>query len=134
MAELRKRDRRLGPVELRIRTIFILVAACVGTGLLRPQAFAETEAQRVEARLMAPPVIDSEPKFTAKMLVPPGQLYDPLFVFMHNGATWLTDDGGEVDGTGSRIVSVDGKGKVRVIVPYTTTVPMIAGGFAPPGF
>jgi hypothetical protein len=66
--------------------------------------------------------------------VPPGDLYDPLFMFMHDGALWLTDDGGEVDGTGSRIMSVDAEGKVSVIVPYTSTVPMIAGGFAPPGF
>jgi hypothetical protein len=79
-------------------------------------------------------VIKTEPGFTAKILVPPGQLYDPLFVFMHNGAAWLTDDGGEVDGTGSRIVSVNAKGEVTVIVPYTVTVPMIAGGFAPSSF
>src|SRR5208283_3356186 len=97
-------------------------------------ALAETEAQRVVNRLLAPPEIKTAPGFTAKVLVPPGELYDPLFMFPHDGAVWLTDDGGEADGTGSRIVSVDSKGKVSVIVPYTTTVPMIGGGIAPSGF
>ncbi|MGH6797244.1 MAG: hypothetical protein ACREDI_02530 [Roseiarcus sp.] len=102
------------------------------------QASAETEAQRVVARLLAPPVIKTAPGFSAEVLVPPGQLYDPLFAFPHDGAVWLTDDGGEAEGpagrTGSRVVSVDAHGHVSVIVPYTTTVPMIAGNFAPPGF
>ena len=122
-------------MESRIRKLLTLIPVCIAilAGLCM-HGFAETEAQKVEARLLAPPVIKTEPGFTAKILVPPGQLYDPLFVFMHNGATWLTDDGGEVDGTGSRIVSVNAKGKVTVIVPYTVTVPMIAGGFAPAGF
>jgi hypothetical protein len=112
----------------------VIAATLVMVACLSPQASAETEAQRVEARLLAPPVIRAEPGFTAKVLVPPGDLYDPLFMFMHDGAVWLTDDGGQVDGTGSRIVSVDSEGKVSVIVPYSSTVPMIAGGFAPPGF
>jgi hypothetical protein len=122
-------------MESRIRKFLTLIPVCIAilAGLCI-RGLAETEAQQVEARLLAPPVIKTEPGFRAKILVPPGQLYDPLFVFMHNGAAWLTDDGGEVDGTGSRIVSVNGKGKVTVIVPYTLTVPMIAGGFAPSGF
>src|SRR5271155_5104526 len=112
----------------------IIAAGLAIVACLRPRGAGETEAQRVEARLLAPPVIKAEPGFNAKILVAPGQLYDPLFAFQHNGAVWLTDDGGEVDGTGSRIVSVSPQGKVSVIVPYTTTVPMIGGGFAPPGF
>jgi len=122
-------------MESTIRKFLSLMPICIAVlaGLCM-QGLAETEAQQVEARLLAPPVIKTEPGFMAKILVSPGQLYDPLFVFMHNGAAWLTDDGGEVDGTGSRIVSVNAKGKVTVIVPYTVTVPMIAGGFAPPGF
>ena len=115
----------------RLSLISVCFAILFGLGF---NASAETEAQRVEANLLAPPVIKTAPGFKARILVPPGQLYDPLFVFMHEGAAWLTDDGGEVDGTGSRIVSVDDHGKVKVIVPYTTTVPMIAGGFAPAGF
>src|SRR5437899_448530 len=95
----------------------LAIVACLGL-----RASAETEAEQVEKRLLAAPDIKAEPGFTAKVLVPPGDLYDPLFMFMHDGAVWLTDDGGEVDGTGSRLVSVDAEGKVTVIVPYTSTV------------
>jgi hypothetical protein len=115
---------------LSVIAVTVATVACMNV-----RAWAETEAEQVEARLLAPPVIKTEPGFTAKLLVPPGQLYDPLFMFLpRNGSVWLTDDGGEVDGTGSRIVSVDPRGEVSVIVPETTTVPMIGGGFAPQGF
>jgi hypothetical protein len=95
---------------------------------------AQGELHRVLSRLMAPPRIKTEPGFSAKMLVPPGELYDPLFMIPHGGNVWLTDDGGEEDGTGSRIVSVDRLGKVSIIVGITTTVPLIGWGFAPPSF
>lgn len=101
---------------------------------LGPRARAETEAQRVVARLLAPPTIKTEPGFTAKILVPPGQLYDPLFPFIREDAVWLIDDGGEVDGTSGRLLAVSATGKITVIVPYTVSLPLIAGGFAPAGF
>jgi hypothetical protein len=41
------------------------------------------------------------------VLVPPGELYDPIFMILHGANVWLTDDGGVEDGIGSRIVSVD---------------------------
>jgi hypothetical protein len=59
-------------------------------------------------------VIKTEPGFTAKILVPPGQLYAP---FAHDGAVWFADGGGEEDGIGSRVMAVSPKGKVTVIVP-----------------
>jgi hypothetical protein len=40
----------------------------------------ETEAQRLIKKLLAPPKIQTEAGFTAKLLVPPGRLYDPLFM------------------------------------------------------
>ena len=96
--------------------------------------YAQSELHRELSRLMAPPHIKTEPGFSARVLVPPGQLYDPLFMIPHDGAVWLTDDGGEEGGTGSRIVAVDPRGKVSTIVGITTTVPLIGWGFAPPGF
>jgi hypothetical protein len=112
-----------------------LVALCLALlPGLGPRARAETEAQRVVARLLAPPTIKTEPGFTAKILVPPGQLYDPLFPFIREGAVWLIDDGGEADGTGGRLLAVSATGKITVIVPYTVSLPLIAGGFAPAGF
>jgi len=38
----------------------------------------ETEAQRLIKKLLAPPKIQTEAGFTAKLLVPPGQLYEAL--------------------------------------------------------
>src|SRR5689334_120467 len=110
---------------------FLTVLALLTWG---PNAFAQSELHRVLSRLMAPPHIKTEPGFSARVVVPPGELYDPLFMIPHRGTVWLTDDGGEADGTGSRIVSVDSRGKVSVIVGITTTVPLIGWGFAPPGF
>src|ERR1700722_19036262 len=89
----------------------VIAAGLAIVACLSPRVGAETEAQRVEAPLLAPPEIKTEAGFTAKVLVPPGELYDPLFIFMHDGAAWMTDDGGEVGSTGSRIVSVDAQGQ-----------------------
>lgn len=110
------------------------ILVCFQLLLTSPELSANTEAERVENLLLSPPNIKVEPGFAAKIIVPPGELYDPLFMFLHGSAVWLTDDGGESDGTGSRIVSVAADGRVAVVVPYTITVPMISGGFAPPGF
>ena len=55
----------------------------------------DTEAQRLIKKLLAPPKIQTEAGFTAKLLVPPGQLYDPLFMHPQGEAVWLNDDGGE---------------------------------------
>jgi hypothetical protein len=110
---------------------FLIVLAVIAWA---PVVFAQGELHRVLSRLMAPPHIKAEPGFNARVLVAPGELYDPLFMIPHDGKVWLTDDGGEEDGTGSRIVAVDRQGKVSVIVGITTTVPLIGWGFAPPGF
>ncbi|MGH7879493.1 MAG: hypothetical protein ACREQD_08360, partial [Candidatus Binataceae bacterium] len=58
----------------RLSVVAIALAIVAGMNL---QASAETEAQRVVARLLAPPVIKTAPGFSAEVLVPPGQLYDP---------------------------------------------------------
>jgi hypothetical protein len=122
-------------MKAKIRRILALLPLCIAIMAgLGPKAPAETEAQRVVGRLLAPPVIKTEPGFTAKILVPPGQLYDPLFPFIREGSVWLIDDGGEVDGTSGRLLSVSATGKIAVIVPYTVSLPLIAGGFARTGF
>ena len=41
---------------------------------------AEEELTQLLDRLLAAPHIDATEGFTAKVLVPPGQLYDPLFM------------------------------------------------------
>lgn len=67
----------------------------------------ETEAQRLIKKLLASPTIQTEAGFTGKLLVPPGQLYDPLFMRPQGTAVWLNDDGGEEKDKGSRLLSLD---------------------------
>jgi len=95
---------------------------------------AQPELRRVVALLMTPPTIKAAPGFTARLLVPPGQLYDPLFPFMHDGAVWLNDDGGEEGDRGSRILAVSPAGKVSVIVGLGKLLPVTGIDLAPPGF
>ncbi len=118
---------------LRLLTAFAFLSSA-------SQALGGDELDRVIGRLLAAPKIEAAPGFRATVLVPPGELYDPLFMIPRKGEVWLTDDGGEEEGpagerdTGSRIVAVDPRGKVSVVVGADHTVPMIAAAFAPPGF
>ena len=73
--------------------------------------------------------------FTSKVLVPPGQLYDPLVMHLHGDAVWLNDDGKEEGETGSRLLSIDRQGKVTVLVDANKMLPISAGfDIAPAGF
>jgi len=72
----------------------------------------ETEAERLIKRLLAPPKIQAAAGFTAKVLIPPGQLYDPLFMRPQGEAVWLNDDGGEENEKGSRLLSLNRQGKI----------------------
>jgi hypothetical protein len=116
----------------------LLCAALLG---FAAAAGAGEELERVLGRVLAPPHIETAKGFRARVLVPPGELYDPLFMLpQDDGSVWLTDDGGEEEGregretTGSRIVAVDESGRVRVIVGTEKTSPMIAPGIAPASF
>lgn len=86
-------------------------------------------------RLLAPPTIHGEAGFKAHLLVPPGQLYDPLFMIpRRNGMVWLNDDGGEEDESGSRILAVTREGKVSVVVGLGKLLPVTGVDLAPSGF
>ena len=63
------------------------------------------EAQVVIDTILAPPAIKPEDGFSAKMLIPPGELYDPLFMIPRAGAVWMNDDGRATDGHGSRVLA-----------------------------
>lgn len=97
-------------------------------------ALATEEAQEVIARLLAPPTVQTEPGFTAKILVPPGELYDPLQILSHEGKVYVGDDGGEEGETGGRLLTVDQAGKVTVIIDDNKVLPIIGFGFAPASF
>src|SRR5258706_10402996 len=97
-----------------------------------PSAAREREVDRVLKITLAPPVIHTEPGFTATVLVPPGELYDPLTLIPHNGVVWVNDDGGT--GRHGRIWAIDKQGGVSVAVSADRLLPSIGFDFAPDGF
>jgi hypothetical protein len=129
---MRSTERLMHPSSTLRNTSFaaLLIALLAMPTLARSQP----EVHRVLDLLMMPPKISAAPRFSARLLVPPGQLYDPLFPFMYQGAVWLNDDGGEEDDKGSRILSVSPAGKVSVIVGLGKLLPVTGVDVAPPGF
>jgi hypothetical protein len=118
----------------RIAAIAILSATA---GCLSLTAAAQPwgkEAQRVIQTILAPPAIRAEPGFKATLLVPPGELYDPLFMVMQGNKVWMNDDGGETDGHGSRILSVAPDGAISVIVGTDKVLPITGFDIAPSSF
>lgn len=97
-------------------------------------AHPETELQRLERRLLASPVIQVEPGFSARVIVPPGQLYDPGWMRPRGEQVLLSDDGGELGDTGGRILSIDRHGGVSPVVDLGAVLPVIGFDMAPDGF
>jgi hypothetical protein len=95
---------------------------------------AEEELQKLIDRLLKPPAIQVEAGFTARVLVPPGHLYDPLFMLPRDEAVWLNDDGGEEKDKGSRLLAIDGQGRVSVLAGVGKLVPVTGFDVAPEGF
>ncbi len=100
----------------------------------RATTAADTEAQKVVGRLLALPAVHAEAGFTARVIVPPGQLYDPGSLRSHGDAVWLNDDGGEVGDKGGRILSLDRKGGLSVLADLGTLLPVVGFDIAPAGF
>src|SRR2546425_6308166 len=98
-----------------MRTISRLLWGMVVSGVFVSSGMAEEEATRVVDRLLESPKVQAEAGFTAKVLVPPGQLYDPLFMLPRENTVWLNDDGGEEEDKGSRLLAVDKAGKISVV-------------------
>src|SRR2546423_916030 len=92
------------------------------------------EAQSVIGRVLASPVIKPEDGFRAKLLIPPGELYDPLFMVPHGKAVWMNDDGKATDGHGSRLLSVSMEGKISVLMGAERLVPVTGFDVAPQSF
>ncbi len=107
----------------RIRSVVV--------GLLLPMLFAAAGAAGDELTALLDRVMahDITPAagFTAKVLVPPGQLYDPLVMHVQGDEVWLNDDGKEEGEKGSRLIAVDHQGKVSVLVEADKMAPISAG-------
>lgn len=92
------------------------------------------EAQAVVDRLLAPPAIAAQPGFSAKLLVAPGELYDPLFMVPRGNIVWMNDDGKEIGAHGSRILEFKLDGRFRVMVDADKLLPTTGLDVAPVGF
>lgn len=92
------------------------------------------EAQLVIGRLLMPPVIKAQPGFNAKLLVAPGELYDPLFMVPRDDSVWMNDDGKATDGHGSRVLSLSLDGKISVLIGADKLLPVTGFDVAPDNF
>jgi len=117
-----------------MRTISRLLWGTVVSGVLVSSGMAEEEAARVVDRLLESPKVQAEAGFTAKVLVPPGQLYDPLFMLPRENTVWLNDDGGEEEDKGSRLLAVDKAGKISVVAGLGKILPTVGFDLAPASF
>ena len=114
-----------------VALLAMLGLAC-GTTPQPDTANREREIDRVLETLLASPTIQTEPGFTATVLVPPGELYDPLTLIQHGDAVWVNDDGGT--GPLGRIWAVDKQGRVSVVVDANRLNATTGFDIAPPGF
>ena len=112
----------------------VLMSLVLLGGMLGTSAFADEEIKGLIDRLLAASEVTTEAGFSASMLVPPGELYDPLWMIPHNGTVWLNDDGGEEGDKGSRIMAVGKDGTVSVVVALGRLLPTTGYDVAPQGF
>ena len=66
------------PSPAGIVSVLAMLGQACGTTPQLDIVNREREIDRVLETLLAPPTIQTEPGFTATVLVPPGELYDPL--------------------------------------------------------
>ena len=84
---------------------------------------------------LAQPQITVEAGFSARLLVAPGTLYDPLFPIAGDGDDiWLNDDGGEENDGGGGIYSISRDGSARALVAVGRIPPPTAIDRAPRSF
>ena len=111
-----------------------LLLASSTTSLVFAEDERKGELTGLLDRLLAAPAIQAEAGFSASVLVPPGQLYDPVWLMAHNGAVWTNDDGGEEGDKGSQIVALGKDGTTSVVVELGRLLPVTGFGVAPAGF
>ncbi len=117
-----------------MRQRLCLTICCLLASLSWRGVHATEPLQSVVARLTAPPVITAQSGFAAQLLVPPGQLYDPLVMLPVGQVMWLNDDGGQEDDKGSRLLAVDARGGIRVLADIGKLLPTVGYDIAPAGF
>ena len=100
-----------------------------------PAASGRVELTRIVDRMLAPPAVQAADRFNARVLMPPGELYDPLFLRSHpTGAVRFNDDGGKKGDKGSRILAVGDEGRLTTVVPLGRLMPNTGFDIAPASF
>jgi hypothetical protein len=122
--------RLLRLANITAQSLVIIAQAAAGASAL-PLGH---EAQSVVNRLLAPPTIKAEAGFSARVLVPPGEFYDPLFMVPRENAVWMNDDGKAIDGHGSRLLSVSHDGKISVLLGPDKLLPVTGFDLVPDNF
>lgn len=95
------------------------------------------EKKPATKKYLETPNITVEGGYSARLLVPPGTFYDPLFPIAGEGDDiWLNDDGGEEEAGegGGGVYCVDRDGKVTALVPVGKIPPPTAIDRAPSSF
>ena len=138
--------RALAAMEVRWSVVAVLAAGC---GLPQELPASRQEAESIEPlagtqrqreidilveEALAPPSITVEPGFASTLLVPPGDMYDPLGLRPLDGAVWIVDDGRRVGQRGGRIWSVDYEGGVSTLVDTPRLLPSVGFDIAPTTF
>jgi hypothetical protein len=123
--------RRLGRLRALVWAGTLALAALVPFASARAE---ERELERIVGRMLAAPEIRPAAGLEARLLVPPGELYDPLYPHAHAGAIWINDDGGEEGEWGGRIVALGAGGLVAPVVAFGRLLPVTGFDVAPPGF
>jgi hypothetical protein len=94
-----------------------------------------TEKGPATTEYLDQPQISVEAGFSARLLVAPGTLYDPLFPIAGAGDDiWLNDDGGEENEGGGGIYSIARAGTVKALVEVGRIPPPTAIDRAPTSF
>ena len=91
--------------------------------------------REIDPVLLTPPPIKAEPGFAATLVVPPGEMYDPLSVLPRSdGMLWINDDGGVAGDRGGYVWGVDRTGKVTRVIDASRMMPSTGFDVAPAGF
>jgi hypothetical protein len=111
----------------------LVILGCAAATVAAASAMGR-EAQLVINDLLASPVIKPQPGFNAKLLVRPGELYDPLFMVARDHSVWMNDDGKATDGHGSRILSLSLDGNISVLTGADKLLPVTGFDVVPDSF
>src|SRR5215469_14021694 len=115
--------------------IFGRVAAIATLNVLLGATFAAPDEMNTLINRLVAVHLHPAKGFSVRMLVPPGQLFDPLVMRSHGDAVWLNDDGKQEGEHGSRLISVDARGNISVLVDADKLAPISAGfDIAPDSF